>query len=116
MPFERFKNSVSLICHSLPHKVNSECSYQNPVLFGLCNKRMNVTLSNTKVCLDGLLTHASPSKRVDGIIRKTDKSEHDYIIPHDAFAYLMPVPVTLITESQKVTNVHSRGGKDSKSV
>ena len=59
MPFERSKNSVSLICHSLPHKVNNECSYQNPILFGLRNKRMNVTLSNTKVCLDGLLSRAS---------------------------------------------------------
>ena len=79
MPFERFKNSVSLICHSLPHKVNNECSYQNPILFGLRNKRMSMTLSNTKVCLDGLLSRASPSKRVDGIIRKTDTSEHDSI-------------------------------------
>ena len=77
MPFERFKNSVSLIFHSLPHKVNNECSYQNPILFGLRNKRMNVTLPNTKVCLH--LVCASPSKRVDGIIRKTDTSEHDSI-------------------------------------
>ena len=34
-----------------------------------------------------------------------------YILPHDAFADLMPVPVTLITETQIDTNVHSHGCK-----
>ena len=49
------------------------------------NKRMIVTLPNTRLCLHGLLARASLSKRIDGIIRTTDTSEHDYIIPHDAF-------------------------------
>lgn len=49
---------------------------------GLRNKRMDVTLPNTKEWLYGLLVRASPSKLVNGIIRETDTSEHDSIYYH----------------------------------
>ena len=74
-----FKDSVTRIVHSLPHKVISEGSHLNPILLCFCSKRTNVTLPNTEVCLHGLLVHASPSKRVDGIIRKTYTGERDSI-------------------------------------
>ena len=74
-----FKDSVSRIVHSFPHKVNSEGSHLNPILLCFCSKRTNVNLPNTQVCLHGLLVRASPSKRVDGIIRNTYTTEHDSI-------------------------------------
>ena len=74
---QAFKNNVSHIGHSVPHRFNSKCWSLNPFR---CVKETNVTVCNAKLCLCGLTGRASPSDRVDGSTRNRNTGERDYIL------------------------------------
>ena len=71
--------SVSRTSNSVPHWVNSECSYLTHFCWVFAIKETNVTVGNAKLCLCGIDARASPSDRVDRIIRNTNTDECDSI-------------------------------------
>ena len=74
--------SVSRTSNSVPHRVNSECSYLTPFRWVFAIKETNVTVGNANLCLCGVDARASPSDRVNEIIPNTNTDERDSIQYH----------------------------------
>lgn len=100
--------SRCLLCKNPVSHVNQCASHQfTAVVWYVANRALAMVMPMwqawSSVCLltnRGSLNHWEHKHK--------HKRTWVYIVLHDAFVDLTPVPVTLSTETQKVTNIHSR--------